>query len=124
MTGVQIIPITWSFKVKRFTDGRHRKLKAILCTRGNIQVGGVDYLEKYPPVVSWTKSRPMPSMRINQGWDTRQVDFYNAFVHATLVENVNLALPSYFYSDTGEDRANMAINLNKSICGLVQAPLY
>ena len=39
-------------------------------------------------------------------------------------EGVYLVLPSYFYSDTGEYRDNVVIKLNKSLFGMVQAPLY
>ena len=52
------------------------------------------------------------------------MDLSNAFVQATLVEDFYLALPYYFDSDTGEDRANVVMKLNKSIYKLVQAPLY
>ena len=66
----------------------------------------------------------MVILTINQGWDTRQANFSNAFVQATLVEYIYLALPSYYESDTGKDRANMSMKLNKSLYGLVQDPLY
>ena len=66
----------------------------------------------------------MMSFIINQGWDTRQVDFSNAFVQSTLVEDIYLALPSYFYSDAAEDRSNMVMNINKNIYVMVQIPMY
>ena len=80
MPDVHILPIACYFKVKRFLNGRIQKFKARLCTRGDRQVEGVDYIENYAPVVSWTKFRLMLSLRINQVWDTRQVDFYNFFL--------------------------------------------
>ena len=60
---------------------------------------------------------------INQGWANRKVDFTNALVWATLLEDVYLALPYYFDSETGEDRYKMVMKLNKSLYVLVQAPL-
>ena len=66
----------------------------------------------------------MLRLSINQVWDTRQVDFSNYSFQSTLLEDVYLDLPYYFDSDTGEDRAKMAMQLNYSLCGLVQAPLH
>lgn len=45
---------TWTFKRKRFPDGRVRKLKARFCVRGDQQIEGVDYFESYAPVVQWS----------------------------------------------------------------------
>ena len=66
----------------------------------------------------------MLRLSINQDWDTRKVDFSNAFVWDTLVEDVYLALPYYFYSFTGEERAKMVTKINNSLYGLVQAYVY
>ena len=66
----------------------------------------------------------MLRLSINQDWDTRQVYFSNVFVWDTLVKDFYLALSYYFDSDTGEDRANMAMKINKSLYGLVQASVY
>ena len=63
-------------------------------------------------------------LSINQGWATRQVDFSKYFVQDTLLEYVYLALPYYYYYDTGEDRDMMFMKLNKSLNGLVQKSLY
>ena len=63
-------------------------------------------------------------LSINQGWATRQVDFSKYFVQDTLLEYVYLALPYYYYYDTGEDRDKMFMKLNKSLNGLVQKSLY
>ena len=96
VNGVQIVSSTWDFKVKRFSGGIPRKLKARFCARVHIQVEEVEYFEKYAPVVSWTTFRLILSLSINQGWATRQVDFYNDFVQATLLEDFCLTLPYYF----------------------------
>ena len=63
-------------------------------------------------------------LNTNQVWATRKVDFSNDSVKVTLVEDVYLALPSYFHYETGEDIEKMATKLNKSIYKLVQYPLY
>ena len=124
MNGDQILLSTWDFKVKHFLYSILQKLKYIFYERGNIQVKGLDHFEKYSPVVSWTTVKPMLILRINQGWATIQVDFYNDFVQSNLVEYIYLILPNYFDSKTSEDRENSPTKINKSIYGLVQALLY
>ena len=66
----------------------------------------------------------MLSLSINQGWATRQVDFSNDFVQATLLEDFCLTLPYYFESDTGEYRYNMVMMINKNLYGMVKPPLF
>ncbi len=52
--GVTVLPLTWAFKLKCYPDGTPCKCKARLCMRGDLQTEGVDYFEKYAPVVSWS----------------------------------------------------------------------
>ena len=42
VTGAHILPITWYFKVKCFTDGRLCKFRAIFCARGDRKVEVLD----------------------------------------------------------------------------------
>jgi hypothetical protein len=49
--GAKILPSTWVLRTKRYPDGRLRKHKASICVRGDRQVEGIDYTEKYSPVV-------------------------------------------------------------------------
>jgi hypothetical protein len=91
--GANILPSTWVLRIKRYPDGRFRKVKARFCARGDKQVEGVDYVEKYAPVVSWTTVRLLLCMSITQGWKTRQVDFSNAFVQSTLDRAVYIRFP-------------------------------
>jgi len=52
--GCTVLPLTWAFKLKCYPDGLPQKFKARLCMRGDKQTEGVDYFEKYTPVVSWS----------------------------------------------------------------------
>ena len=47
-----VLPSTWALRIKRYPDGRVNKFKARFCTRGDRQVEGVDYFDKFAPVVS------------------------------------------------------------------------
>jgi hypothetical protein len=122
--GANVLPSTWALRIKRYPDGRLRKFKARFCARGDRQVEGVDYFDKWAPVISWSTVRMLLCMSINQGWATRQVDFSNAFVQATLKEEVYIALPDHFETDEGYQRGEVLLKLDKSLYGLVQAPMY
>jgi hypothetical protein len=119
-SGKKILPLTWIFKLKRFPDGSPRKFKARLCVRGDLQREGVDYFEKYAPVVAWSTVRMLLTLTAREGLKTRMVDFTNAFAQADLEEELYVQLPPGSESKTGEDTV---LRLNKSLYGLVQAPL-
>jgi hypothetical protein len=120
----KVLPSTWVLRLKRYPDGRERKHKARFCVRGDRQVEGIDYTEKYSPVVSWSTVRMLLSMSLSQNLESRQVDFSNAFVQANLAENehIYVALPKGF--ESGEAKEEQVLKLNRSLYGLVQAPLY
>jgi len=78
----KIIPGTWTFKRKRYPDGRIRKYKARFCVRGDKQVVGIDVFETYAPVVQWSSVRLCFILSTILGLASRQVDYTNAFVQA------------------------------------------
>ena len=99
-----VLPSTWALKVKRFPDGRLRKYKARFVARGDKQQEGVDYVEKYAPVVSWEIVRLVMTLSLHLGWKTKQLDFSNAFVHllsdrnvafVSCLQKLNLSLKSW-----------------------------
>jgi hypothetical protein len=46
-----VIPSTWAFKCKHYTDGHIKKFKARFCARGNKQLEWIDFFKTYAPVV-------------------------------------------------------------------------
>ena len=56
---------------------------------------------------------------IKEGWKSCQVDFQNAFAQAPIREEVYINMPPMF----GDSTKNTVMKLNKSLYGLVQAPL-
>jgi len=116
----KILPLTWAFKLKWYPDGTPRKFKARLCVRGNLQTEGVDYFDKYAPVVSWATVRMLLTLTAHEKLHMWLVNFTNAFAQATLNEQVYIELPQMFDSPNGPDTV---LKLNKSLYGLVQAPL-
>jgi hypothetical protein len=123
-SGANLLPSTWALKIKRYPDGRMRKNKARFCVRGDRQIAGVDYFESYAPVASWTTVRMVMNLAVQRGWATRHVDFSNAFVQATLTDEVYVELPEMFRDEQGNGpKDGVCLKLNKSLYGLVQAPL-
>ena len=120
--GANVVPSTWAFKIKRTPAGDIKKFKARFCVRGDKQIEGVDYFETYAPVVSWASIRMLLCCTLQYGWYTRQVDFSNAFVHATLKEDVYITLPAMFQDNSGEDSRELVLKLEKSLYGLAQSP--
>lgn len=86
---MNVLPSTWAFKCKRYSDGLVRKLKARFCARGDRQIEGVDFFETYAPVVNWQTVRLMLVMSLLMGLSTRQVDYTAAFVHADIDKDPN-----------------------------------
>jgi histone deacetylase 1/2 len=121
--GANVLPSTWAFRVKRKPSGEFLKFKARFCARGDKQIEGIDYTDKYAPVVSWRSVRMMLCLAASQGLHTRQVDFSNAFVQADLREDVYISLPPG-YGPPNTDPRTLVLKLKKSLYGLVQAPLY
>jgi hypothetical protein len=122
--GANLLPSTWALKIKRYPDGNKRKSKARFCVRGDKQIAGVDYFESYAPVASWSTIRMVMNLAVQRGWATRQVDFSNAFVQAELKEEVYVELPEMFRDEHNHgSKDGVVLKLNKSLYGLVQAPL-
>ena len=90
--GARPILSIWSFKQKRFPDGRIMKYKARLCAHGGMQ-WGVDYWETYSPVVNWISVRALLTIAQIHRLPTRSVDFVLAFPQADIKEDVFMELP-------------------------------
>ena len=118
--GANLLPGTWTFRIKRLPNGTLRKHKARFCARGDKQIAGVDYFDKYAPVVQWSTVRMMLCLAASEGLHTRQVDFSNAFVQADLKEEVYIQVPQGFLGSNGGTE-DPVLKLNNSLYGLVQA---
>jgi hypothetical protein len=122
--GAKVLPSTWVLRTKRYPDGRLRKHKARFCVRGDQQIEGIDYTDKYSPVVAWSTVRMLLTLSIYKSLYTRQVDFSNAFVQAKLKdgEHIYVDVPKGF--ENNDSNEHQVLKLNRSLYGLVQASLY
>ena len=115
-----VLPSTWTFKRKRFPDGRIRKYKARFCVRGDKQVIGVDVFDTYAPVVQWSSVRLCFILSTILKLASRQVDYTNAFVQAYVKTIMYVELPKGFDAPTDND---YVLKLDKNLYGSRDAPL-
>ena len=113
-----ILPLTWTFKIKRYPDGSIRKYKARICVRGDLQRAGIDYFETYAPVVSWATVRMMLVTTAREQLHTRMVDFTNAFTQAHLDKDVYVRLPPRYDAS----KPGTVLKLNRALYGLSESP--
>ena len=119
--GMNILPSTWAFKIKRFPDGLVKKYKARFCVRGDKQKEGIDYFETWSPVVQWTTVRSTIILAAKKGLVSAQADITAAFVHAELKPNEDI----FVHQPAGFRRGeNLVLKLKRSVYGLKQAPRY
>jgi hypothetical protein len=122
-----IKPGTWTFKRKRYPDGRVKKFKARYCYRGDLDQEGVDFDadETYAPVVQWSTIRLMMTLVLKYDLPTRVVDYTNAFCQAPLLTKegkpkaVFVEMPKGFEHPDGTD---LVLHLKMALYGQSIAP--
>ena len=117
-SGTKTILAVWSFKRKRYPDGRVLKHKARLCAHGGMQTWGVNYWETYAPVVNWMSVRTLMALSIIHDLETRSIDFVLAFPQAPLEVDIYMEPPYGFDID---GKKSFILKLNKNLYGLKNA---
>jgi hypothetical protein len=79
VSGSNVLPSTWAFKLKRYPDGSLSKYKARFCAGGHRRIEGT-----FAPVVNWTTVRLLLILSQVLNLATKQVDYTAAFVHAPI----------------------------------------
>ncbi|CAN0444681.1 unnamed protein product [Discosporangium mesarthrocarpum] len=100
------------YNIKRTAQGAVERYKARLVARGFTQHEGVDFFQTFSPVVGYDTLRAVLSVAAYRGWNIDALDFTQAYLNATLKEDVWLELPD------GE-----IVKANKSIYGLKQSAM-
>lgn len=120
-SGQRALPSKWVFKLKRDINGNVERYKARLVVKGFRQKEGVDYNEVFAPVGSSSALRVLMARAAEEDWKIHQIDFKQAFLNATLHEDVHIEIPEgYDISDV--ERGTKVLRLLKSLYGLKQAP--
>ncbi len=116
--GMNVLPSTWAFKIKRYPDGSVKKFKARFCAQGDRQLEGVDYFETWAPVVQWSTIRLALIIALKLGYCSVQCNITAVFIHALLPDDEQI----YVQQPRGfAQKPNHVLCLQRSLYGLKQA---
>lgn len=93
LTGANVIDSKWVYKIKRKADGTIERYKALLVAKGFKQKYGLDYEETFSPVVKPVTVRLILSIAVSRGWQLRQLDVHNTFLHGVLEDTIYMNQP-------------------------------
>jgi hypothetical protein len=92
--GNKVISSVWAMRRKRrLVDGTVSKWKARLNVDGSKQVHGINYWETYAPVAQWISIRSILCISAINGWQTKTVDFVQAFPQAPSEAELDIDIP-------------------------------
>ena len=104
------------YKRKIGQDGKVEKCKCRLVAQGLWQVEGIYYTEKYSPTPATASIQVLLAMAAAKDGELRHFDTEQAFLKATIDEEIYIEIPEEFQEFPGA-----VGRLNKAIYGLVQA---
>ena len=109
----------WVFKVKYDTRGDFEKYKARVIIKGHSQVTGLDFNETFAPVIRIDSVRVIFAIAAANDLFVLHIDCKNAFLNGETDVKIYVTRPEGFVDQRFPDKV---LDLNKSLCGLKQAP--
>ena len=118
--GVKPIGRKWVFKLKTDKDENVSVYKARLVTKCFKQIHGIDYEERFSPIIMIRSIRIILAIAAYYDYEIWQMDVKTAFLNGYLEEDLYMTQPEGF-----EDLNNVGkvCKLKKSIYGLKQASM-
>nr|GEX31638.1 ribonuclease H-like domain-containing protein [Tanacetum cinerariifolium] len=108
----------WLFKHKFYADRTVSRYKARLVANDSSQLLGVDFDERFSPVVKSTTIYTVLSLVVPRQWPIHQFDVKNAFLNGDVSETVYMHQPSGFVDNRYPQHVCF---LQRSLYGLKQA---
>ena len=95
--GSTILPCVWKMKRKRHIKTINiKRWKVCLTVDGSRMTNGIHYDNVYSPVASWTSIRLLLTMIVLHNWNTKHIDYVQAFFPGTSRERYLLESPCRF----------------------------
>ncbi|SGY60145.1 BQ5605_C007g04389 [Microbotryum silenes-dioicae] len=113
--GAKLLRSHFVFRTKRDQFGNVKSRKVRLVADGNTQRPGLDFQERYSPVVRFTSIRALVAIAVLRGYKIKQADVNKAYLHGKLDQ------PLYMRPPQGIDLPGKILKLERSIYGLKQA---
>ncbi|CAN0478141.1 unnamed protein product [Discosporangium mesarthrocarpum] len=83
----------FAYKIKRTADNKIERCKTRQVAKGFSQRPGIDFFETFSPVVGFDTIRTVLASEAFQGLEVGLLDFKQAYLNASLQENIWLELP-------------------------------
>ena len=99
--------------------GKVTKYKSRICAHGGMQEKGINYWEKYAPVVQWISVSIMLTLAAIENLHTKSIDFVLAYPQADIDVDIYMELPQGF--NVVPENGRYVLKLQKNLYGLKQA---
>lgn len=116
---LNVLNCKWVYRLKHDENGNVTCYKARLVANEMRQIHNINVQDTYASVIKPSTIRIVLSLAVSKGWDLRQLDVSNAFLHNVLEEDVFMNQPPSFLN---KNFPTHVFHLQKSLYGLKQSP--
>ena len=116
---MNVIGCKWAYKAKLTIDDSLECLKAGLVAKGFNQVDGIDFSETFSLVIKLASICLVLTVAIVKGWNIRQLDVKNTFLHGSLSTPIYMQQPPRYIDPKFPTHV---CQLSRALYGLKQAP--